>query len=1068
MRKLLHPKYIICSILLLAMIVSMPEMKVDALEDEDLPTTGFEDSDGQEWTSLEDEIEFIEEIASMSDRISVSEVGTSVDGNPINLVRVGYPEAPTDEELENGRNMLVMGTPHGNEPAARDLSLKLIRELAFTDDEERIDLLEKSSLLILPTPNPDGRDENIRHNAYGVDNNRDNLNLQTPENQTLASILNQYNPDVVVDAHERPSGSTPDVEMLWPRNLNVDSELYELNKEMVESYIMPDVQEDGFTTGLYGSPTGAGSGDERILRNLGALRHSITLLTESAGAAEKADRVDMQESIINSALDFYYERFDDIAATVDGAPERKKQEGKEATEPFYLEGRDDNEDTIRTMAPACGYLLHEKQAEKIERHIELFSIETEKVSENGVFVTMDQPMMTVIPLLLDDRALYNEVDGLALEDCTDPGSIDPPEPPAETEPAQYDTMFEDGDVGGLPADWSMQWRDSDWELLDDPRRLKHEVDSSGGRRALFWDKVGEVHGDVEIAGLVRPSGSGTTMFQMHLHASGEKAAENSYYIDLRTNGSLRINRNLGGNFKTRETAQVPFDIKENAWYQVVFKRDGDMLKGKVWPYGEDEPADWTVTVEDPLTDSGSVGVGHVTSDRINEWAHFGVGTGGEEAPRAPENLPGITDSNELQERVDAIHAEELNEANYTPKTWGALQNALQEAEDVLQNAEATQSEVVQALEGVNEARSNLKHLNAAQYETDFSEYELGSTPDDWTMLWRDSDWKIKDAPQRLTHHVENSRQALVWDEVGDWDGDIEVSGVVRAENSGDTLFQIGVNMSGDAGSENAYYVDLRTPDASGSANRFRINKYVNGSYTLLKSTEAPYTVSQNTWYEVVFKKEGNTMWAKVWPYGEEEPDYALTYTDDSLQDGQVGVAGISPGTTNDWAYFSVGTGGEQASRAPHDLFDPKVDKGDLEAKIDELNEEDLDEADYTKESWKAYQEAFDKAKEVLADDEATQEEVNHALEALIQAYENLDEQEDGLDREALQAKIEQIKDENLEEQAYTEESWEALETALRIADQVMKFDEALIDQPLVDKTLSNLEIARDELQEIDS
>lgn len=721
MRNYTHPMYWLISILLLALIVSVPGTKVNAsdLQDtDDLPTTGFEDNDGKEWTTLEEEMDFIKEIAELSDRVEFSEIGSSVNGNAIHLIRVGYPKAPTEEEMENGRNMLIMGTPHGNEPAARDLSLKLLRELAFTDDEDRLELLEKASIMILPTINPDGRDANVRTNAWGIDNNRDNLNLMTPENQTLASVLNRYNPDVVVDAHERPSGTTPDVEMLWPRNLNVDREIYDLNKEMVESYIMPDVEADGYTTGLYGSPTGAGSGDERILRNLGGLRHSLTLLTESAGALEKADRVDMQSSIINSALNFYQERFDDIAEIVDGAPVRKKKEGKEAKEPYYLEGRDDNEDTIRTMEPrACGYLLHTEQAEKVEKHITLFSIETEKVSENGVFVTMDQPMMTVIPLLLDERALYNEVDGLALVDCTDPGSIDPPDPPAKTEPAQYNTMFEDGEVGGLPDDWSMQWRDSDWELLDNPRRLKHEVDSSGGRRALFWDKVGEVNGDVEIAGLVRPSGSGSTLFQMHLHASGDKTAENSYYLDLRTNGDARINRNLNGNFSTREKAKVSFDVKEDIWYQAVFKREGKMLKAKIWPYGEEEPSNWTVTAEDPLTDSGSVGIGHVTSDRINEWAHFGVGTAGEQAPRAKEGLfdPEV-DKGELEAKLDNIKKQDLNEEEYTEESWQAFQEALEGAEAVLADEEATQENVNEALEALNKAYEDLEETSSVNRE----------------------------------------------------------------------------------------------------------------------------------------------------------------------------------------------------------------------------------------------------------------------------------------------------------------------------------------------------------------
>ena len=982
-------------------IVSTANVLADEKNDADsLPTTGFEDRDTADWTTLEEEIEFIEEIAKRSDRVRFDQVGTSVEGRPIHLIRVGDPLL-SDEEIADGRNIFVMGTPHGNEPAGREMALKLLRDLAFTDDEDIVELLNKSTVLIMPTPNPDGREANVRRNAWGIDNNRDNLNLVTPENQTIASVLNYYKPDITVDAHERPSGSTPDMQMLWPRNLNVDTELYELNVEMIQEHLRPAVENDGFTTGLYGTPGGSGGEDERILRNMGGLRHGLSLLTESAGKATNRDRVDMQMSTVKAMLNFYMERFDDIANIVDGASERKQTAYNEGDDTFYFEGADNYTENLREMEPkACGYLIHKEQAKKIERHIELFSIETEEVSENGVFVTMDQPMMTVIPFLMDERANFNEVNGLALEDCEDPGSINPPEPPEQTEPAQYETSFADDETGKPPANWSMLWRESNWGILDNPRRLEHVVDSAGGRTALVWEKVGEVYGDVEVSGLVRPSGTGDTMFQIHLHATGDATTENSYYVDLRTNGSIRINRNLGGTFSTRQSAKVPFEVKENIWYQVVFQRDGTTLNAKVWPYGEEEPSNWQVSIEDPLTNNGNVGIGHVTSGRVNEWAYFGVGTGGEQAPRAPEDMPGITSSEALKERVKEIRDENLNEDDYTPDSWNSLQQALNKADEILNNPNARQSEVVSALNALNQARSNLKAKSSAQYKTDFSEYEAGVLPRGWSMLWGNSNWKINDEPRRLTHTVEGSRQALIWDEVGEVTGDVEISGVVRANNSGDTLFQIGLHMSGEEGSENAYYLDLRRPDANGSANRFRINKYVDGKYTLLKGFDAPFTVSQDTWYEVVFKREGNTMWAKVWPYGEAEPNFQLEFTDDSLSGGAVGVAGITKGTVNDWAFIGVGTGGETAPRAPSDLFEPEeppvVDKSVLQETVDKIKGENLDESAYTKESWRAFQTALKIAEELLAldNEKINQSIVDKALSNLEIAYEKLEEKED--------------------------------------------------------------------------
>lgn len=82
------------------------------------------------------------------------------------------------------------------------------------------------------------------------------------------------------------------------------------------------------------------------------------------------------------------------------------------------------------------------------------------------------------------------------------------------------------------------------------------------------------------------------------------------------------------------------------------------------------------------------------------------------------------------------------------------------------------------------------------------------------------------------------------------------------------MFQLSLHMSGEAGSEDFYYVDMRSPDASTTANRIRLNRVQDGTYTLLRSVELPFTVEENTWYHVVLKREENLLHAKVWPDGE--------------------------------------------------------------------------------------------------------------------------------------------------------------------------------------------------------
>jgi protein MpaA len=85
----------------------------------------------------------------------IERLGASVQGRPINLVRVGDPAAP--------RKVLVVGSIHGDEPAGRGI----------------VDLLRAGSaappgaeLLLVRNLNPDGLQRRTRQNAHGVDLNR--------------------------------------------------------------------------------------------------------------------------------------------------------------------------------------------------------------------------------------------------------------------------------------------------------------------------------------------------------------------------------------------------------------------------------------------------------------------------------------------------------------------------------------------------------------------------------------------------------------------------------------------------------------------------------------------------------------------------------------------------------------------------------------------------------------------------------------------------------------------------------------------------------------------------------
>ncbi len=138
-----------------------------------------------------------------------------------------------------------------------------------------------------------------------------------------------------------------------------------------------------------------------------------------------------------------------------------------------------------------------------------------------------------------------------------------------------------------------------------------------------------------------------------------------------------------------------------------------------------------------------------------------------------------------------------------------------------------------------------------------------------------------------------------------------------------------------------------------------------------------------------------------------------------------------------------------------------VDKDALKVTI-ETAKEALKEADkYTEESVKALEAAVAEAEKVVADENATQESVDAATTAVEEATRGLAEKPavPEVNKDALKAAIEKAEDvlENLEEDAYTPESVEALKGALETAKGV--FDNADAVQAEVDQAAEAIETA---------
>ena len=212
-----------------------------------------------------------------SNRLKVIEYARSHENRPLHAVIITSPEnlnnldeiknkisKLSDPRITNDRTAkaLINELPaiawmaysiHGNETSGADAALGIIYHLIASQDKDVLDMLKEMVIIIDPVMNPDGRarfaknleqyrgtapnydDQSLIHtgdwpygrtNHYYFDLNRDWVYLTQPETQGRVSLINEWKPQILVDAHEMGSQDTfmtgPARE---PINKNVDYDL---------------------------------------------------------------------------------------------------------------------------------------------------------------------------------------------------------------------------------------------------------------------------------------------------------------------------------------------------------------------------------------------------------------------------------------------------------------------------------------------------------------------------------------------------------------------------------------------------------------------------------------------------------------------------------------------------------------------------------------------------------------------------------------------------------------------------------------------------------------------------
>ncbi|MFI6820899.1 M14 family zinc carboxypeptidase [Micromonospora sp. NPDC050187] len=412
--------------------------------------TQWETTLGAQYTSDVNEYAYTAAVDELSDRVRVVEIGRTIQNRPINMFVIGYPKPPATPEAVAATNPLVVNcNVHGNEPGDREACLIMARQLAFTDDAGTLDKLSKTTMLIVPTINGDGRAANSRGNSTGQDLNRDYSLIRQPETQAFVEMVRDYRPIASFDGHEYGNTNTGDLPMLPPRHQNVSQGIFDTSQDMIEGHMYTEGAKDGWWACPYGC-TGAGVGlsEETILRNTLGLKNVVNSLLElrSSGGPTRPDEgntANNRRRKSYSALWTFHQFLTYHVANIPGITKARAEgiafqsantgrivfrgsrpiEAYPAPHPGEAPPPLDAPTPERILEqPPCAYRLTEEQYHgarsdgpagrqtTVAQRLAAHGWKVVKVAD-GYLVPLSQPERGLVPLLLDGQAVEGLVDG---------------------------------------------------------------------------------------------------------------------------------------------------------------------------------------------------------------------------------------------------------------------------------------------------------------------------------------------------------------------------------------------------------------------------------------------------------------------------------------------------------------------------------------------------------------------------------------------------------------------------------------------------------------------------------
>lgn len=373
--------------------------------------TRAERSNFTETSRYDDVVAFLKVVDEASPLVHVTTFGYTFEGRSLPLAVVGQVADARPETVRASGKLRVylQANIHAGEVEGKEAVLALIRDIARGGHK---DWLTSMVLIVNPVYNADGTEkvtltsrgfqhgpvggQGTRPNAQGLNINRDNMKLDTPEARSMVRLLNDYDPHVMVDLHTT-NGSRHAYHLTYEtaNNPAVDPAIAAGGRAWMAAVRDAVKKRDGWEFHVYGNVSG--QAPDRIWRtvedlprythNYWGVRNRFGILSETYSYLTFKDRVVTNQRFLDEVLGYAHAQaaqLREATATADKASlvgqrvSIQSRPSRAAQRTEILMG-----DVIEEVNPYSGRVMHKradvKKPEPMWEEVLFESTESERV-----------------------------------------------------------------------------------------------------------------------------------------------------------------------------------------------------------------------------------------------------------------------------------------------------------------------------------------------------------------------------------------------------------------------------------------------------------------------------------------------------------------------------------------------------------------------------------------------------------------------------------------------------------------------------------------------------------------